>query len=101
MSKIVQLLKGQDRIVVTVATVTDDNRLLELPKLTVAALRFTESARAKIVAAGGKCLTLDQLIMTTPTGKYCFLQSKYLLLIERVINLNYRYQHSSGQSLKG
>lgn len=60
---------------VTVATVTDDNRLLEVPKLTIAALRFTESARARIVAAGGKCLTLDQLIMTTPTGKYFFFLS--------------------------
>ena len=37
--------------------------------MTVAALRFTEAARAKIVKAGGKCLTLDQLIMTAPTGK--------------------------------
>lgn len=78
MSKIVQLLKGQDKIVVTVATVTDDNRLLELPKLTVAALRFTESARAKIVAAGGKCLTLDQLIMTTPTGKCLFSSIQFI-----------------------
>jgi large subunit ribosomal protein L18e len=38
--------------------------------MTVAALRFTETARARIVKAGGKCLTLDQLIMTAPTGKY-------------------------------
>lgn len=67
-SKIAQLLKGKDKIVVVVSTVTDDNRLLDVPKLTVAALRFTESARAKIVAAGGKCLTLDQLVMTCPTG---------------------------------
>jgi large subunit ribosomal protein L18e len=58
--------------VVTVATVTDDNRLLDVPKMTIAALRFTEAARARIVKAGGKCLTLDQLIMTTPTGKYSF-----------------------------
>ena len=69
-SKIAQLLKGQDKIVVSVATVTDDNRLLDVPKMTIAALRFTEAARARIVKAGGKCLTLDQLIMTTPTGKY-------------------------------
>merc|ERR1711935_1297667 len=67
-SKIAQLLKGQDKIVVAVATITDDNRLIDVPKLTVAALRFTEAARARITKAGGKCLTLDQLIMTTPTG---------------------------------
>ena len=58
---------------VSVATVTDDNRLLDVPKMTVAALRFTEAARARIVKAGGKCLTLDQLIMTCPTGTYSLL----------------------------
>lgn len=42
-----------------VGTVTDDIRLIDLPKLTVAALKFTETARARIVKAGGKCLTLD------------------------------------------
>lgn len=51
---------------------TDDNRLLKVPKMTVAALRFTETARARIVNAGGKCLTLDQLVMTAPTGKFYF-----------------------------
>merc|ERR1712127_1008373 len=60
--------KKQDRTVV-VATVTDDNRLVDAPKkMTVAALRFTESARARIVAAGGSCMTLDQLVMQTPSG---------------------------------
>jgi large subunit ribosomal protein L18e len=42
-----------------VGTVTDDKRLLEVPKVTVAALRFTEAARARILKAGGKCFTLD------------------------------------------
>jgi len=68
LSKVAQLLKGQDKIAVVVCTVTDDNRLLDVPKMTIAALRFTETARARIVKAGGKCLTLDQLVMTAPTG---------------------------------
>ena len=38
--------------------------------MTVAALRFTEAARARITAAGGQCLTLDQLVMQAPEGKY-------------------------------
>ena len=42
-----------------IGTVTDDKRLLEVPKLTVAALRFTETARARILKNGGKVLTLD------------------------------------------
>lgn len=54
--------------VVIVGTVTDDDRLLELPKLTVAALRFTAAARARIVAAGGEAITLDQLALRSPTG---------------------------------
>ena len=51
-----------------VGTVTDDVRLLEVPKLTVAALRFTETARARILKAGGKVLTLDQLVLLAPSG---------------------------------
>ncbi len=54
-----------------VGTVTDDIRLLEVPKLTVAALRFTENARARILKAGGKVLTLDQLVLLAPTGTIC------------------------------
>lgn len=53
---------------VVVGTITDDNRLLELPKLSIAALRFTNTARARILAAGGECLTLDQLALRAPTG---------------------------------
>lgn len=48
---------------------TDDLRLLDVPKLTVAALKVTETARARILAAGGKVLTLDQLVLLAPTGK--------------------------------
>jgi len=43
-------------------------RLLEVPKLTVVALRFTETARKRILAAGGKVLTLDQFAQKNPTG---------------------------------
>jgi hypothetical protein len=48
--------------------VTDDVRLVEVPKLSIAALRFTATARARILAAGGECLTLDQLALRCPTG---------------------------------
>mmetsp|Transcript_60 Transcript_60/g.101 ORF Transcript_60/g.101 Transcript_60/m.101 type:complete len:137 (+) Transcript_60:780-1190(+) len=65
--------KKQSRIAVTVATVTDDVRMQECPKLRICALRFTESARARIVAAGGECLTFDQLAMLEPEGKNCLL----------------------------
>ena len=55
-------------MVVIVATVTDDNRLLVVPKMTIAALRFTATARARVEAAGGECLTIDQLALRAPTG---------------------------------
>ncbi|KAK7215598.1 hypothetical protein V2G26_003601 [Clonostachys chloroleuca] len=60
--------KEEKRTVVVVGTITDDNRLLTVPKLTVAALRFTATARARIVAAGGEAITLDQLALRAPTG---------------------------------
>jgi large subunit ribosomal protein L18e len=61
--------EAAEKVVVTVATVTDDNRMLIVPKLTVAALRFTRAARERILNAGGEVLTLDQLALRAPTGK--------------------------------
>lgn len=59
---------NEKKTVVIVGTVTDDNRLLKVPKVEVAALRFTKTAAARIAAAGGKTLTLDQLALQKPTG---------------------------------
>merc|ERR1712203_509007 len=42
--------------------------LSNLPKLRVCALKFSESARRRILAAGGECLTFDQLAKLAPTG---------------------------------
>ncbi|ETS81780.1 60S ribosomal protein L18-B [Pestalotiopsis fici W106-1] len=68
-SRIVGQSKGQEgKTVVVVGTITDDNRLLQVPKLSIAALRFTATARARILAAGGETLTLDQLALRAPTG---------------------------------
>jgi len=60
--------KSNNKIIVIIGTVTDDNRLLTVPKLSVAALRFTATARARILATGGEALTLDQLALRAPTG---------------------------------
>jgi ribosomal protein L18E len=56
------------KVIVQVGTVTDDIRLTTVPKLTVAALRFTQAARERIIKAGGEALTLDQLALRSPTG---------------------------------
>jgi large subunit ribosomal protein L18e len=54
---------------VVVGTVTDDTRVYEVPALKVTALRFTETARARIEKAGGECLTFDQLALRAPLGQ--------------------------------
>ena len=61
--------QSKGKTIVVVGTVTDDNRLLEVPKLSIAALRFTATARARIVKAGGECLTLDELALRAPKGQ--------------------------------
>lgn len=58
-----------EKTIVVVGTVTDDNRLLETPKTTVAALRFTAGAKARIIKAGGEAITLDQLALRAPKGQ--------------------------------
>merc|ERR1711981_1003649 len=69
MSKLVkQMANKEGKIAVIVGPITDDVRQLDVPKLSVCALRFTETARARILKAGGECLTFDQLALVSPTG---------------------------------
>ncbi len=47
-------MKNKDKnIAVVVSTITNDDRLLTIPKLNICALRFTETARKRVLAAGG------------------------------------------------
>ncbi|KAF5838199.1 hypothetical protein DUNSADRAFT_3248 [Dunaliella salina] len=103
LSKLAKFMANKgDKIAVVVGTITDDVRLYEVPKLRVVALRFTETARARIVQvsskpawaddtvsaeemrlygkaqtemmqAGGEAMTFDQLALERPTGKNCVL----------------------------
>ncbi|KAK6120182.1 hypothetical protein DH2020_046088 [Rehmannia glutinosa] len=68
LSRLVALMKGKEsQIAVLVGSVTDDIRLQEdVPAIKVTALRFTETARARIEKAGGECLTFDQLALRAP-----------------------------------
>ncbi|XP_042422244.1 60S ribosomal protein L18-2-like [Zingiber officinale] len=68
--RLIKFMDGQDnKIAVIVGTVTDDKRVYEVPALKVTALRFTETARARILKAGGECLTFDQLALRSPLGQ--------------------------------
>ena len=65
--------KDADTIAVVVSKIVNDERLLVVPKMKVAALKFSEAARARILAAGGEIITLDQLAQLRPTGEKCLL----------------------------
>ena len=54
-----QKAKGDDIIFAVVGTVTNDTRIIDVPEMKVCALKFTEKARERIVAAKGKCITFD------------------------------------------
>ncbi|KAM7273574.1 hypothetical protein ACFE04_028238 [Oxalis oulophora] len=70
LSKLIDYMKEKDgKIAVVVGAVTDDIRVYEVPAIKVTALRFTETARARIEKAGGECLTFDQLALRAPLGQ--------------------------------
>ncbi|KAF2309922.1 hypothetical protein GH714_005649 [Hevea brasiliensis] len=70
LSRLITFMKGKEnKIAVVVGTVTDDIRVYDVPALKVTALRFTETARARIEKAGGECLTFDQLALRAPLGQ--------------------------------
>jgi large subunit ribosomal protein L18e len=43
---------SEGKIAVVVGTVTNDSRVMEVPKLQICALKFTETARRRIIEAG-------------------------------------------------
>lgn len=68
-SRLQRYMSGKEgKIAVIVGTVTDDARLAVVKKQTIVALKFTATVRARILAAGGECLTFDQLALRAPTG---------------------------------
>ncbi|XP_047716327.1 ribosomal protein L18-like [Prionailurus viverrinus] len=58
----------ENKTAVVVGVITDDVRVQEVPKLKVCALRVSSRARSRIVKAGGKILTFDQLALDSPKG---------------------------------
>lgn len=56
------------KTVVVVGSILDDARVETLPKVTVCALKASETARARIVKHGGEVITFDQLALRAPLG---------------------------------
>ncbi|KAJ1810937.1 60S ribosomal protein L18 [Coemansia sp. RSA 2523] len=74
LSRLVALTKNASlKTAVVVGTITDDERMEVVPKMSVAALHVSQGARARILNAGGEVLTLDQLALRAPTGSNCVL----------------------------
>merc|ERR1711879_631114 len=70
LSKLIKNMEKKDgKIATVVGTVTDDKRVFDIPKLSVCALRFTDTARARILKAGGECITFDKLALRAPLGQ--------------------------------
>jgi large subunit ribosomal protein L18e len=74
-SAICKFMNAKKGIAVIVGTVTDDTRTNSntFEGLHVCALRFSKTARAKIIESGGHCLSFDQLALVAPTGHNCIL----------------------------
>ncbi|KAG0012043.1 hypothetical protein BGZ81_001792, partial [Podila clonocystis] len=52
-SRVARNMAGKEgKTAVVVGTVTDDNRFLEVPKLSIACLRITKTAKARVLKAG-------------------------------------------------
>ena len=63
--------KGREgKTAVVVGTVTNDLRMLEVPKMRICALRVTEAARKRVLAAGGEIITFDQLALQAPKAPW-------------------------------
>ncbi|CAD8171251.1 unnamed protein product [Paramecium octaurelia] len=76
--KLINTAKDKTRTLVVVGTVTDDIRLLNVPKINVCALGFTETARKRILVAGQR----TQLLIS---------QHNKIQLVLR-INMNFQEQ---------
>nr|XP_037838186.1 60S ribosomal protein L18-like [Chlorocebus sabaeus] len=56
----------ENKTAVVVGTITDDVQVQEVPKLKVCALGVTSRASSRILRAGGKTLTFNQLALDSP-----------------------------------
>jgi large subunit ribosomal protein L18e len=68
LSRLVRYSK-HGKIIVIVGKILNDERNSSFPKMTICALKFSSSARERVLKNGGKIITFDQLAKINPTGK--------------------------------
>jgi len=68
LSRIVKYSSGEKTIVI-VGKVLNDERITEIPELTICALKFSSAAKKRVIENKGQVLTFDQLAKINPTGK--------------------------------
>jgi large subunit ribosomal protein L18e len=53
-------MKGkEDKPAVVVANIVDDPRFVEVPKLTIVALKISDTAKERVEKVGGRFMTFD------------------------------------------
>jgi large subunit ribosomal protein L18e len=62
-------MKERKKIIVIVGKVLNDERISIIPQLSLCALKISESAKQRIIEAGGNIFTFDKFAMKFPTGK--------------------------------
>jgi len=62
-------MKERKKIIVIVGKVLNDERISIVPKLSLCTLKISESAKKRIIEAGGNIFTFDKFAMKFPTGK--------------------------------
>merc|ERR1711935_82944 len=73
LAKVANTEEKKAKTLVLCGNVTNDERLITVPKLNVCALRFSTAARQRITEAGGRCMTFDQLAKESPKGQNTWL----------------------------
>ena len=69
LSNLTKYPNGKNKILVVVGKVLNDERISDIPKLTICALKFSSTARQRILNNKGSILTFDQLAKDNPMGK--------------------------------
>lgn len=90
--KISKLVKHQDKVIVFVGKVLDDEKLFDVPKMKIVALSISKNAYKKLLRAGGEFYTLDKLFIAAPG-----LENIELVQGDRTHRMCYKYFGAAGE----